>query len=98
MSRRRGVVHSDDEDGSSRNSLRAGSRPSRPSEVPLQTVPDLENVVKLDTQHYEKIRLILARENRQMADQLGKAIGLVSDAAVPIEELNNMPEREDVFL
>jgi hypothetical protein len=87
MSRRRGVVQSDDEETSPRVS-------SRPSEVDAPTLP---NVVKLETEHYQKMRLVES-EMRAWSNELVQAMSRVSDAAVGIEELKDMPRREEVCL
>ena len=92
MSRRRGVVHSDDEgEPSSRNSHRPVPRPSRPSEA----IPELPNVAKLSAEDLQRIRLIDG-ENRALKEKINNAFNTVGDAAVAVEELKLSNHRAEV--
>jgi len=99
MSRRRGVVHSDDEENTpvqpSRNSHRPVARPSRPSEVVPPQIPDLPNVAKLDAQDLQKV-LLIESHHRVLQEKLNNALNIVSDTAVAVEELKDMPQRSEV--
>ena len=91
MSRRRGVVLSDDESSApppSRSSnARSAPRKERPrASAPEAPPPDLKDVAKLSPEEAQKIRLLTA-DIQPLHQIVTTAMGVISDAAVAIEEL-----------
>ena len=99
MSRRRGVVVSDDEDTShpsrtpaparttaSSRSVSSRKEPRASTAVPEPPAPDLPSVAKLSPEEVQKVRLLLA-DIQPLRGILTSAMAIVSDAAVTVEEL-----------
>jgi hypothetical protein len=112
MSRRRGVVRSDDESTpappsrSSRHSTSttttAGPGPSRLSKhVSRPTEPaadlDLPNLAILSPEEVSKIRL-LETENHALTQKVASAMAIISDAAVEVEGLKVSAANQEVSI
>ena len=98
MLRRRGVVHSDDEDTSvppSRHSITSDARPSISRPAPPST-SNLPSVAKLQPGHIAEIRLLDGNTNTLTA-KIASAMGIISEVAVAVEGLGVSTENTEVI-
>jgi hypothetical protein len=99
MSRRRGIVHSDDEElaaAPSRSSAVHSTSRNQSSRGPTEgPIPDLPAVAKLSPEEVQKLRLLMA--DHQATTMITSAMNVINDTAVAVEELEVSDENKEVL-